>query len=668
MESNTRRVRTIFSVVANPVRLDIIQKLNMRGNMTYTELKSLTGFKAKKESGKFAYHLRKLVKANLVTHYSSDKKYGVTPLGKAVLLLARQIGEQALAGGPRLVVYTSDGKMEEFATDKIIQSLVKEAGVPLDLAYNLAGEIESTLLKFKVAYVTTSLIRELINAKLFEMNLEEYRQKLSRVGISVHDLREMLERRTTKAVGTCAVSRLVGRKIMAEYILHYRLPRHIAESYMSGDVGISNLDSWMTAADTIFIQASSDAAQANLLNILPSPMVEGFSASNDLVEKLFTATVYGLNEAAHEVVVSLPDLESGFSSQALLEFMKRIHVYIEASASPAHLTIGAPASSRELLSAYLDYCKAVSMPLVALSLYAEDEDGSNEELLRKISEIVKHGGLVNVAPLGAPTSYLGLRSNLGDSTGIWASIHGFSVNLVRLAFESEGDPSYFRSKLLMALRLLSEASQQRFDDLSRPMAAQERSLIQKLALKGYVETTINLIGVQEALRFFKDKGYALNLLQEVLRIGRKATEAQDSKMRYGLLFDKAARRFFLLDYYKYGEKLREELGQLRLQDEYTSGLLVETVPSDELRRKVKELKQVSDLMAGNISVGLTVKDKEESIDLNELVNIWLKEIKIGKPVLTYTACDVCGSKSLGKNEKCLANKHTSVTIYSTVRS
>ena len=58
LQSTSKRVRMIFSVMASPNRIDILRILNSKGPLTYSELKSLAGFKSKKESGKFAYHLR----------------------------------------------------------------------------------------------------------------------------------------------------------------------------------------------------------------------------------------------------------------------------------------------------------------------------------------------------------------------------------------------------------------------------------------------------------------------------------------------------------------------------------------------------------------------------------------------------------------------------------
>ena len=45
LQSTSKRVRMIFSVMASPNRIDILRILNSKGPLTYSELKSLAGFK-----------------------------------------------------------------------------------------------------------------------------------------------------------------------------------------------------------------------------------------------------------------------------------------------------------------------------------------------------------------------------------------------------------------------------------------------------------------------------------------------------------------------------------------------------------------------------------------------------------------------------------------------
>ena len=50
LQSQAKRVKMIFSVMASPNRIDILRILNSKGPLTYSELKSLAGFKSKKET------------------------------------------------------------------------------------------------------------------------------------------------------------------------------------------------------------------------------------------------------------------------------------------------------------------------------------------------------------------------------------------------------------------------------------------------------------------------------------------------------------------------------------------------------------------------------------------------------------------------------------------
>ena len=178
LESASRRVRMIFSVMASPNRIDILRILNSKGPLTYSELKSLAGFKSKKESGKFAYHLRKLLRQSLVALNKSERRYTITNLGKLVLSLARQIEERSIVESGKMYVRTSRHSIEEFDAHKIVQSLVREANMPLEQAHKITEEVENKIYKFQTAYLTSSLIRETVNSVLVEHGYEDYTKQV----------------------------------------------------------------------------------------------------------------------------------------------------------------------------------------------------------------------------------------------------------------------------------------------------------------------------------------------------------------------------------------------------------------------------------------------------------------------------------------------------------
>ena len=164
LQSQAKRVKMIFSVMASPNRIDILRILNSKGPLTYSELKSLAGFKSKKESGKFAYHLRKLLRQSLVALNKSERRYTITNLGQLVLSLARQIEERSVIESGKMYVRTSHDSIEEFTSHKITQSLAKEGGLPENLAQKISEEVENRIYKYQPSYLTGSLIREIVNA------------------------------------------------------------------------------------------------------------------------------------------------------------------------------------------------------------------------------------------------------------------------------------------------------------------------------------------------------------------------------------------------------------------------------------------------------------------------------------------------------------------------
>ena len=78
--------------------------------------------------------------------------------------------------------------IEEFNSHKIIQSLVREANMPLEHAHKITEEVENKIYKFQTVYLTSSLIRETVNSVLIEHGNEEYRNKLARVGMPTSDV------------------------------------------------------------------------------------------------------------------------------------------------------------------------------------------------------------------------------------------------------------------------------------------------------------------------------------------------------------------------------------------------------------------------------------------------------------------------------------------------
>jgi len=253
LQSTSKRVRMIFSVMASPNRIDILRILNSKGPLTYSELKSLAGFKSKKESGKFAYHLRKLLRQSLVALNKSERRYTITNLGKLVLSLARQIEERSIIESGKMYVRTSHDSIEEFNSNKIIQSLVREGSMPLELAQKITEETENRIYKYQTTYLTGALIRELVNSILLENGHEEYRHKLARLGLPVFEVQEIISKAENVDYGVEGLLLKTGNTVFDEPLLTNSLPKEVADSHLSGDLHITYPGLWSLLPDTVFI-------------------------------------------------------------------------------------------------------------------------------------------------------------------------------------------------------------------------------------------------------------------------------------------------------------------------------------------------------------------------------------------------------------------------------
>jgi anaerobic ribonucleoside-triphosphate reductase len=233
----------VLKAVSSPLRLQILNFLFDKGALSYTELMNSLKMNPSRDAGRFAYHLKFLLKADLVEADVEAKKYFLTDLGKMVLDVADRVEKKAFT--PKgMVVRTSHFSLEEFDVNKIANSLIKEAKVPPELAQKAAKEAEKRLLKSKTKYLTASLIREVVNGILVEKGFEDYRHKLTRVGMPIHEVTASIEAKDHSQDSTAILTK-AGQTVLGEYTLLNIFPRDIADAHLSGVIHIDDLGTWI---------------------------------------------------------------------------------------------------------------------------------------------------------------------------------------------------------------------------------------------------------------------------------------------------------------------------------------------------------------------------------------------------------------------------------------
>ncbi|RMF30044.1 MAG: hypothetical protein D6752_04830, partial [Candidatus Nitrosothermus koennekii] len=304
---SSKKAKTIFSVLASANRVDILKILNSKGPLTYSELKEYAGFKSKKESGKFAYHLRKLTKQSLIALNRGEKKYTITNLGKLVLNLVRQIEERSIVESGKIYIRTTE-RFQEFNTQRVMQLLIRDAGASPEIANKIAEEVESKIFKLNLSYLTEPILLEIINNTLLEHGYEEYRERLSRVGIVASELHKFFSRYNIDGL----MYRLTNN-ILEEYMLFSYLPKDIADQHIEGNI---NIPSGLNAItyDTLFIDVTSIDNYKDPYSLLQlSSLIKEaskevvftnikFDLTSDEIARLFDILTYNTNALLSFVV------------------------------------------------------------------------------------------------------------------------------------------------------------------------------------------------------------------------------------------------------------------------------------------------------------------------------------------------------------------------------
>jgi ribonucleoside-triphosphate reductase (formate) len=242
----------VFDAASAPVRLQILQHLQANGPLTYSEIMSLTKMDPIRDAGKFAYHLRSATDAGLVDFDKENRKYELSKLGEVLMNFSYEIEDYALNKKGKLFVRTSRWSIEEFDRNKIVQSMIQEADAPIDVAQQVAQETEDRLIRSGTKYITAPLIREFVNAILIEKKLEEYRHKLTRLGLPVFEVTQRIKEAATTSRTSDSIVKMAGDSVLTDYVLLNVLPRDVSDSHMSGAIDVYNIDSWILKPYEVF--------------------------------------------------------------------------------------------------------------------------------------------------------------------------------------------------------------------------------------------------------------------------------------------------------------------------------------------------------------------------------------------------------------------------------
>ncbi len=234
--SNAQQLENHLTILGSKIRIAIIQYLADESSLRDfgdidEHLQTLFS-----ESFKLSYHLKKLEEVAYLE--KTPTGYDLTRMGRQILPLIKNFSN-VVNGKAEIQIRTSKYSFEPFEETIIEQKLIQEAGMKLGEARIIAREARKRLGEAKVLYLTAPLIREYVNAILIEHHMEDYRHKLTRLGLPPYDIELALD--SHQFTHPNQLTEYLGRNVWEQFTLLNVLNQNFADLFLSGDIVLADL-------------------------------------------------------------------------------------------------------------------------------------------------------------------------------------------------------------------------------------------------------------------------------------------------------------------------------------------------------------------------------------------------------------------------------------------
>src|SRR5947209_7621519 len=480
----------------------------------------------------------------------------------------------------------------------------------------------------------------MVNSVLLEQGHEDYRHKLARFGLPGYDIHEMLTNVDGVHNGVEGLLFKTGKSVFGEYLVLSTLPKDVADSHLSGDIHITNTGLWSLLTDTIFVNIKELVEDGIDLRgkFLGVKRTTSPASLDEFVTSLSLLTSLLVKEASQEVIMDglVTVLQKYLKNLSNVE-EKIANCFAKISTAPRFGKNGTLASFRipitsepkiveAVLSAYKKYVK--STPVPSIGLIIDYEKGKLGEFSDILADIIALGGRVMFSK--------GLASNKGfakgDAKNVGATsinLQSLSINMPRLAFESNKDETYFRARLALLMKPALAAMSLRkkeISDLTRrglnPILANNTQYMQK----GSVILVVNLIGLKEAvfgiLGYENDKAgqeILSKVIATAIEVSAKKGKEMSDNVTISMTESDAAARFSGLDGEKYGKM---SVLQYVEGESYSEGIVLNASEIEGMNQKtdkVVEANHMSKSLNGGLLVQLKIPDNTDTAGIKKAI-------------------------------------------------
>jgi ribonucleoside-triphosphate reductase (formate) len=709
----------VLDAASAPVRLHILKLLVSKGPLPYTEIMYEAKLDPVRDAGKFVYHLKTLRKAGLVAIEKGTKKYSITDLGKILVEFSRDLEEWIAVKRGRLFVRTSKMTIEEFDRTRIASSLVTEAGMPQSLADEIASEAEERLLRFGTTYLTAPLVRELVNTILVERKLEEYRHKLTRLGLPVNDVTVLLKEAGQKHLDSAWVQSSAGAAVTEEYILLNSLPRPLVDAHFSGQIHLEDAESWILKP-SVFSHDPRPFFRKGLPGSQPPISFESALGTILQLGRVTEGQVSGEQVYDHVNALLAPFIK-GVPSQRVQEavriFLSQLNWSGFSNNLPFRLTIGLDRTipdvlaqsdaigpngkkegkygdyaleAEELLRTMIDATQEIARdnPLVnpSINLRLNRERLSEADgLLSMTHEISLRYSIMNYQIQNPGETYtvssdgcMFVTDSMGD-VARGAMVGTVQVNLPRIAYESSGKDERFLQgvtnavdEAVKALEIRGQAVQERMREGLLPLLSWQTDGGAYYGSQPMAE--ISLLGLNEAVKHHMKKDVdakdSLVFLKKIIEAARRAISENDSRklrIRVGLHpSPEASSRLASIDSEKYGFSTIVYQGSKRYPY-YTDVPVIPLTQKIPFSSRASLEGEVQRFLDGGSILPLLIGDRTETAGLTKasqmLAESGVKHFTLSKILSRCQSCYHIDTGVHARCSKCNSDKLTAIAKY-----
>lgn len=144
-----------------------------------------------------------------------------------------------------LFVKVSEGDVISWDKSRIVKSLLRETTVDEATARLIADRVERIIRDSGIEFITGPLIREIVNAELIKLKLEEERKQYTRLGMPIYDVEQLITKQNKENAnvphGPEATNLSLAESIKKQYALLKVFSPEVALAHERGDVHLHDL-------------------------------------------------------------------------------------------------------------------------------------------------------------------------------------------------------------------------------------------------------------------------------------------------------------------------------------------------------------------------------------------------------------------------------------------